>query len=740
VTATADVAAGAQTITLTGAIIGAPTPVGCNGVWVSTTTDLRSTTIVAPPALGGVVSNVGSTIAAAERFPLLTGKSVTVTFTTQSLLLSGQFVTITLPAGYISGTILSTGVNFGAAAATSGTAPQYIVTATADVAAGAQTITLTGATIGAPVAGSATGVQVSSSTDRVNNGASLALGGTVTGVSMTVLSADRIVNVANRKIVVAFTTTTIIPNGGFITITLPPSFQTAVTPGTTASSGLAASQSRADNSIVLTATADITAGSKIVTICGVTLGLTATDRPFGVSVTTSRDYTTTCSATGIVGMAMGTISAVSMTIPFASRVVSTATAATITFTTSRSIPSPLCNAVNTFIIAVPAGFFASGTAVAAGLTGYTITSQNLVTGTFTLTGSTALNAGIVSVTISGLTLRSTATEGSDTGVTITAPLHNVMTGTSGPISGYQVTSVAVSGTCQTSSICRTVTIGIIAAGAATTIQPGGTLVISGLPFTGTPDAMSFGSGSGSTLVTSSAISSNSITLTVNSGGAAWALGATATITLTGITLSASGGPWTVSVGNSQPMWSQTYVSTSTGTTTTTSLTLARAVPSTQNTQATIAFSTTNGIADGDTIRVNYPVGFFIDAPRDFTCLAPLGTSRYLLGATGLGPCSSLTITGGSVVDGFLQVTYAGPGTAAGPQVMVLTGVTLSTTERATSNTLSVVVSSSSCSAGPVNTGSISNSNPGGPTAPSSSGMSWVPSVLAAFTCALVFML
>jgi len=645
-----------------------------------------------------------------------------------------------LPANYISGTILSTGVGFGTAAATSGTAPQYIVTATADVNAGAQTITLTGATIGGPVAGSATGVRVSSSTDRENNGASLALGGTVTGVSMTVLPADRIVNVANRRIVVAFTTTTNIPNGGFITITLPPSFQTAVTSGTTASSGLAASQARAGDSIVLTATDVITAGPKIVTICGVTLGLTAADMPFGVSVTTNRDYTTTCSATGIVGMAKGTISAVSMTIPFANRVVSTATAATITFTTSRDIPSPLCNAVNTFIIAVPAGFFASGTAVAAGLTGYTITSQNLVTGIFTLTGSTSLNAGIVSVTISGLTLRSTATVGSDTGVTITAPLHDDASGTSGPISGYQVTSVAVSGTCQTSSICRTVTIGINAAGAATTIQPGGTLVISGLPFTGTPDAMSFGSGS--TLVTSSAISGNSITLTVASGGAAWALGETATITLTGITLSASGGPWTVSVGNSQPMWSQTYVPTSTGTTTTTSLTLARAVPSTQNTQATIAFSTTNGIADGDTIRVNYPVGFFIDAPRDFSCLAPRGTFRYSFGATGLGPCSRLSqrIPGSSVVNGFLELIYNGPGTAAGPQFIVLTGVTLSTTERATSNTFSVVVSSSSCSAGPVNTGSISNSNPGGPTAPSSSGMSWVPSVLAAFTCAFVLML
>jgi len=324
-------------------------------------------------------------------------------------------------------------------------------------------------------------------------------------------------------------------------------------------------------------------------------------------------------------------------------------------------------------------------------------------------------------------------------VTVAAPLHATSAATtSGPISNYQVTSVAVTGTCQSSSVCRTVTIGINAAGVATTIAPGSTLVISGLPFSGTPDAMSFGTGVG-TLVTSSAVAGNSVTLTVHASGAPWTLGTTATITLSGLILtdtSTSFTPWTVQVGSSTPMWSGTYVATSTGTTTTTSLTLARAVPGTQNSQATVSFSTTNGISNGDVIRVNYPVGFFIATPSDMTCSGT--TLRYSSGAT-LGTCSTMTITGGDPSSGFAEFTYSGPGIPAGANSMILSGTTLSTTQRAASLDFSVVVSSSRCSGAPISTGSISNSNPGGPTAPSS-GTTFAQSILAVFACAVMFVL
>lgn len=588
------------------------------------------------------------------------------------------------------------------------------------------------------MAASTSGVLVTSTTDRTGVGATLSLGGVVTGAALTIASADRIASISNRRIIVAFTTATTVPNGGFITITLPNGFVTALTTGTTANSGLAASQQLVGgNTIVLTATADITAGTKTVTICGATLGLTTASNAFGVSVTTNRDYTLTCSATGTVGVALGSITAVSMTIPFANRVAGQVQSAVFAFTTSVNIPAPTCGASNNLVLSVPANFFTSGTPLATGLAGYTATA-NFGAGTITLSGTSAITAGSVTVTISGLTLGG-RTIGSDSAVSVSAPLHATSAGvTSGPISNYEVTSVAVTGTCETSVACRTVTIGINAAGEATTIAPGGTLVISGLPFSGTPDAMSFGTGVG-TLVTSSAVAADSVTLTVHLSGAPWTLGTTATITLTGLTLTASSSftPWTVTVGSSTPMWSRSYVATGSGTTTTTSLTLARAVPGTQNSQATIVFSTTNGIITNDVIRVNFPVGFFIDTPFDTTCAG--STLRYSSQAT-LGDCSTLTVVGGGPSFGFVDYSYSGPGTAAGSQRMILTGTTLSTTERAASVSFSVVVSSSRCSAAPISTGSISNSNPGGPAVTPSSGTTWAQSVLAVFACALMFVL
>lgn len=463
---------------------------------------------------------------------------------------------------------------------------------------------------------------------------------------------------------------------------------------------------------------------------------------------TSMDYTAACSDTGAIGVASPIITDVSMTIPFANRVAGTAQSVVFAFTTSILIPAISAETcpvfVNTLTLRVPAGFFAdnSPTVTAIGLAGYTVTSQNLAATpiTIVLSGTAALTAGPLTVTISGLTL-GVQTSGVDNGVTVEAPLHTRSTGvTSGPIDGYEVTSVAVSGTCQTSSDCRTVTIGINAAGAARTIVPGNTLVISGLPFAGTPDAMSIavaGSARG-TLVTGSLIASNTLTLTVNIGGGAWSLGATTTITLTGLTLAAANAltPWTVSVGGSTPMWSRTYVATSSGTTTTTSLTIARAVPSTQDTQATIVFRTTNGISQGDVIRVNFPVGFFIATPQvTATCGSP--TDRYnFVGA--LGPCGVVNFDSSSSGVGFFTFNYNGPTAAAGAQTLILRGVTLSTTERAASTSFSVVVSSSSCSAGLISTGSISTANL--PNAPTASGMNLMISFFAALACTMIVLL
>jgi hypothetical protein len=311
---------------------------------------------------------------------------------------------------------------------------------------------------------------------------------------------------------------------------------------------------------------------------------------------------------------------------------------------------------------------------------------------------------------------------------------------SGPISGYQVTQVTVSGTCQTSAACRTVTIDVSSAGTASIIAPGSTLIIAGLPFTGTPTAMFFPiTGNNGALVTASTISTGSTTLTVANNGGSWSLGATATITLSGLTLepTAAFTASTISVGGSTAAYSATYVASSTGTTTTNPLTLARAVPGTTNTQATATFSTTNGIANGDIVRIYFPSGFFIAPAVTTTCS---GSTSQAITASGLGSCSTLTVNVNNFNNGWLAVTYNGPGTAAGSQTLVLSGISLSTTEKAATNSFYVVTSSSACSAGAVSTGTISNSNPGGPGAKASSSVSAVLSVAAAVVVALMAVL
>ena len=122
-----------------------------------------------PPASSsphGSVTNVGISIADGDRIPGSTGKAVTVQFTTATPLMAGQTVTVTLPHGYISGTIGAIGAKF--ASTTTGTHPQYIVTATAEIAPGAHTVILSGATIGGPMVANPMGVSVSTSTDLVS--------------------------------------------------------------------------------------------------------------------------------------------------------------------------------------------------------------------------------------------------------------------------------------------------------------------------------------------------------------------------------------------------------------------------------------------------------------------------------------------------------------------------------------------------------------------------------------------
>jgi len=742
------VAAGAVSVVLNGATLGPKMAAGnvaqnCVGSFrVETVNDLVGTSNY--PQLGGQVSAVSLNVATSDRVVGLTNKPITVAFTMQTALAATNTVTIYFPNNFITtaGTVTAVPDTFTAGSQTS-TQVVLTVAASKTVAAGPVTVTLTGATIGGPRGASTVAVSVETNYDLAGNGGHPAIGGLVTVPTLTIPAEERLASVVNRRIVVGFTLTTALVQSDTIAISFPTiggtSFVNTVTNGDV--TGIAAAAAYATNTITLTvASGGVTVGAKSVTICGVTLNAFAADSATGIRVSTNKDYTTACSASGTVGTIQGTITDVSMTIPFASRIASTGQSAVFAFTTSANIPAATCGVSNSVVLTVPANFFASGTPTSS-MSGYSA-AANFAAGTITLTGTTAVTAGKMTVTISGLTLGA-ATVGSDTGVKVAATGHtDSATVPSGPISGYQVTKVTVSGTCQTSAACRTVTIDVSSAGAASTISS--TLDITGLPFSGTPDAMYFpvaGSSRG-TLVTSNAVgavTAGKITLTVNSGSAAWSLGATATITLSGLTLTATGAftASTISVGGSTPAYSATYVASSTGTTTTSPLVLARAVPGTTNTQATVTFSTTTGIANGDIVRVYFPSGFFIANAVTTDCA---GSTSQPITATGLGSCNTLSVNTANFNNGWIAVTYTGPGTAAGSQTLVLSGISLSTTEKAATNGFYVVTTSSSCSAGGASTGTISNSNPGGPGAKASSAVSAVLSVAAAVAVAVMLML
>jgi len=111
-------------------------------------------------------------------------------------------------------------------------------------------------------------------------------------------------------------------------------------------------------------------------------------------------------------------------------------------------------------------------------------------------------------------------------------------------------------------------------------------------------------------------------------------------------------------------------------------------------------------------------------------------------ATGLGGCTTLSV-GNSGTFGtlsYLNVQLTSSAVPAGQQSIVLSGVTLSTTAVASTNNFYVVTTQNYCSAGSIATGSISNSNPGGPSAPASTAATVILSAAAAFACALLLLI
>jgi hypothetical protein len=222
---------------------------------VQTSVDLPLATAAATIAVGGQLS-AGTTVAfsvAADKTPLKTTTGTfTVGFTTATLVPIGGFITIALPMGYIGTVDTSTGAkkltaNNGANAiasflatcvrtgATVGTAVLGIASADqivcttegADIPAASVTSLIFPAgsfKVGLPQAAATYNVQTSVDLPLATAAATIAVGGQLsagTTVAFSVAADKTPLKTTTGTFTVGFTTATLVPIGGFITIALP---------------------------------------------------------------------------------------------------------------------------------------------------------------------------------------------------------------------------------------------------------------------------------------------------------------------------------------------------------------------------------------------------------------------------------------------------------------------------------------------------------------------------------------
>ena len=182
-------------------------------------------------------------LGAAAGTPGSTGKTVTLSFRTETGLSTGMAVSILWPANYLTPSTANTfGVQYSSAntfaATTSTVVPASagqvgftITVGTAGSPAGSYTITLTGVTIGAAtvsnigcvlrldtVATTCLVVGTTSDDPSFSSFPSILPKGQVQGVSVSVLETDRVPAVSNKPLTISFTTQTDLVAGNTVTM------------------------------------------------------------------------------------------------------------------------------------------------------------------------------------------------------------------------------------------------------------------------------------------------------------------------------------------------------------------------------------------------------------------------------------------------------------------------------------------------------------------------------------------
>ena len=253
-------------------------------------------------------------IASSDRVAARSGVSVTLSFTTVSLLPVGGRITFAYPCNFFATEIVPTATSNVAGLGLTITAmSSFVVLSTSGVAIGANvpaTIVFNNFKMGpGPNPGSATGVQVSTSADATpSDGVPSGIIGNFTqvnNVSLAIADKDRVSGTAGVSVTLSFVPTATIPPGGSVTLTYPSAFfESGIIPnvngaGSSSVLGLGAvySASGSTSLILTTSGAFINASSNFsITISGLVIGVARVNSSDSIMVSTSVDQANSIAA------------------------------------------------------------------------------------------------------------------------------------------------------------------------------------------------------------------------------------------------------------------------------------------------------------------------------------------------------------------------------------------------------------------------------------------------------------
>jgi hypothetical protein len=440
---TSNLDAGSYSFIISGLVLGAPTFGSANGIKIETSLDRISD---GSPSgfIGGQVLGTEMIINDADRVPFSSGKTVTLSFATQTPLKENDFIFVNWTKdaffGHVAPTLVYDGNRLTFRSVVELQGNSYIIRVDGNGApANSYTLSLTGVALGAPC--SAINLTVSSSRDRISDPVSSGtLGGHVQNVSFYISPAHRLTSSAsqNNMVLLSFTTQTALSAQDNITLIYPNHFFAGGTAPVVQSSvlGLVAS-SPTETSLMFTATASIPAGALSMTLSGVTFGPPTAGSPTGILVSTSMDRLSDGSPSGSLG---GQVFNVSFYISPAHRLTSSASQnnmVLLSFTTQTAL-----SAQDNITLIYPNHFFAGGTApvVQSSVLGLVASSPTETSLMFTATAS--IPAGALSMTLSGVTF-GPPTAGSPTGILVSTSMDRLSDGSPSGSLGGQVFNVSV---------------------------------------------------------------------------------------------------------------------------------------------------------------------------------------------------------------------------------------------------------------------------------------------------------